>query len=62
MLRKLDKEMLNFHEAAASTLKIVGKLKGSSDEDSLDNAMEMVSCRVIHGTKVDAEQLKELLR
>lgn len=54
--------MLNFHEAAASTLKIVGKLKGSSDEDSLDNAMEMVSCRVIHGTKVDAEQLKELLR
>lgn len=61
LLRDLDKQMLDFHEAAASTLKAVGKLRGSS-EDSLDNAMEIINCRVLHGSKVDQEQLKELLR
>lgn len=54
--------MLDFHEAAASTLKAMGKLRGSSEDDSLDNAMEIINCRVIHGSKVDQEQLKELLR
>lgn len=62
LLRNLDRQMLDFHEAAASTLKAVSRLKGSCDEDSLDNAMEVASCRVIHGSKVDPEQLRELLR
>lgn len=52
LLRDLDRQMLAFHEAAAATLKAASRQRDSSDEDCLENAAEVINCRVIHGSKV----------
>lgn len=60
-LKQFDEEVLSFHEAAAKLTKIITKLKGNSGPDNLANAEEMISSRVMHGSKVNAQELKELL-
>ena len=53
--------MLQYHETASNTIKAIAKFKGSPPADQIQNALEMIKCKVMYGSKVDQEKLIQLL-